>query len=66
MMDPNVDYNKEIYRTETEHCIIEIVSPEITLGRKQTDEEVQEILDRIARVNYKIAMRLYEEGKLNI
>lgn len=64
MMDSNVDYNKEIYRVETEQAIIEIISPEIVLGRKQTDEEIQAILDDIAKVNYKIAMRLYKEGKL--
>ena len=63
-MDSKIDYNKEIYRTETEHAIIEIISPEIVLGRRQTDEEVQEILDEIAEVNYKIASRLYKEGKL--
>ncbi|WP_250674925.1 hypothetical protein LZ906_006580 [Paraclostridium ghonii] len=64
MLDPNIDYNKEIYRVETEHAIIEIISPEIVLGRQQTDEEVQEILEDIAKVNYKIAIRLHEEGKL--
>lgn len=63
MMDPNVDYNKEIYRTETERAFISIVSPEITLGRPQTDEEIQEILNEIAEVNYRIALRLYKEGK---
>lgn len=64
MIDPNIDYNKEIYRTETDNAIIEIISPEIVLGRKQTDEEVQMILDNIAKVNYQIAVRLYKEGKL--
>lgn len=64
MIDPNIDYNKEIYRTETDNAIIEIISPEIVLGRKQTDEEVQMILDNIAKVNYQIALRLYKEGKL--
>ncbi|CEN78113.1 hypothetical protein [Paraclostridium sordellii] len=52
--------------SETEHGIIEIISPEVRLGRKQTEEEIQSILDRIARVNYKIAKRLYKEGKLEI
>lgn len=64
MIDPNVDYNKEIYRVETEHAIVEIISPEIVLGREQTEEEIQEILNNIAKVNYRIAMRLYKEGKL--
>lgn len=63
MMDPNVDYNKEVYRTETERAFVSIVSPEITLGRPQTDEEIQEILNEIAEVNYRIALRLYKEGK---
>lgn len=66
MIDPNIDYNKEIYRVETKHAIVEIISPEIILGREQTEEEIQSILDDIAKVNYKIAMRLYKEGKLNI
>ncbi|GAA0104335.1 hypothetical protein UT300013_09570 [Paraclostridium sordellii] len=54
----------DIYKVETENAIIEIISPEVRLGRKQTDEEIQAILDRIAKVNYRIAKRLYKEGKL--
>ena len=64
MINKNVDYNKEIYKIETDNAIIEIISPEIVLGRKQTDEEVKMILDNIAKVNYQIATRLYKEGKL--
>ncbi|CEO27090.1 Uncharacterised protein [[Clostridium] sordellii] len=54
----------DIYKVETENAIIEIISPEVRLGRKQTDEEIQAILDRIAKINYRIAKRLYQEGKL--
>lgn len=54
----------DIYKVETENAIIEIISPEVRLGRKQTDEEIQAILDKIAKVNYRIAKRLYKEGKL--
>ncbi|CEK30275.1 hypothetical protein JGS6364_09211 [[Clostridium] sordellii] len=54
----------DIYKVETENAIIEIISPEVRLGRKQTDEEIQAILDRIAKINYRIAKRLYKEGKL--
>ena len=54
----------DIYKVETENAIIEIISPEVRLGRKQTDEEIQAILDRIAKINYRITKRLYKEGKL--
>ncbi|MCE9674898.1 hypothetical protein LPC27_03905 [Paraclostridium bifermentans] len=56
--------NPEIYRVETENAIIEIISPTVALGRKQTDEEIQEILNDIAKVKYRIFSKMYKEGKL--
>lgn len=56
--------NKDIHRVETEDGIVEIISPEVVLGREQTQEEINEILQQINLVNYRIASRLYREGKL--
>lgn len=55
---------RDIFKTETERATITIVPPHIRLGREQTQEEIDEIIQEISLVNYKIASRLYKEGKL--
>ena len=59
-----ISLKRGIFKTETERATITIVPPHIRLGREQTQEEIYEILQQINLVNYRIASRLYKEGKL--
>ncbi|WP_150842740.1 hypothetical protein [Paraclostridium bifermentans] len=53
-----------IFKAETDRATITIVPKHIRLGRELTQEEIDEVLQQVNLVNYRIASRLYKEGKL--
>lgn len=55
----------EIYRTENDKAVIEVIPRSVVLGRPLTEEEKQEVLDGVRAASLPIIKRLWEEGKLS-